>query len=89
MMLEAQAIAEKLGIKFPIDVDRRIDGGAAVGAHRTSMLQDLEQGRPMEIDALLGSVQELGRVTATPTPIIDTVLALTKLRGRTAGLYGA
>ena len=89
MMLEAQAIAEKLGVKFPIDVDRRIDGGAAVGAHRTSMLQDLEQGRPMEIDALLGSVQELGRVTDTPTPIIDTVLALTKLRGRTAGLYGA
>ena len=88
MMLEAQAIAEKLGVKFPIDVDRRIDGGAAVGAHRTSMLQDLEQGRPMEIDALLGSVQELGRVTETPTPIIDTVLALTKLRGRTAGLYG-
>jgi len=87
MMLEAQAIAEKLGVKFPIDVDRRIDGGAAVGAHRTSMLQDLEQGRPMEIDALLGSVQELGRVTDTPTPIIDTVLALTKLRGRTAGLY--
>ena len=89
MMLEAQAIAENLGVKFPIDVDRRIDGGAAVGAHRTSMLQDLEQGRPMEIDALLGSVQELGRVTETPTPIIDTVLALTKLRGRTAGLYGA
>ena len=89
MMLEAQAIAEKLGVKFPIDVDRRINGGAAVGAHRTSMLQDLEQGRPMEIDALLGSVQELGRVTDTPTPIIDTVLALTKLRGRTAGLYGA
>ncbi|KGK78425.1 2-dehydropantoate 2-reductase [Thalassobacter stenotrophicus] len=89
MMLEAQAIAENLGVKFPIDVDRRIDGGAAVGAHRTSMLQDLEQGRPMEIDALLGSVQELGRVTDTPTPIIDTVLALTKLRGRTAGLYGA
>ena len=89
MMLEAQAIAEKLGVKFPIDVDRRIDGGAAVGAHRTSMLQDLEQGRPMEIDALLGSVQELGRVTDTHTPIIDTVLALTKLRGRTAGLYGA
>ncbi len=88
MMLEAQAIAENLGVKFPIDVDRRIDGGAAVGAHRTSMLQDLEQGRPMEIDALLGSVQELGRVTDTPTPIIDTVLALTKLRGRTAGLYG-
>jgi len=87
MMLEAQAIAEKLGVKFPIDVERRIDGGAAVGAHRTSMLQDLDQGRPMEIDALVGSVQELGRVTNTPTPTIDTVLALTKLRGRSAGLY--
>ena len=89
MMVEAQQIAEKLGVKFPIDVDRRIDGGAAVGAHRTSMLQDLDAGRPMEIDALLGSVQELGRVTGTATPTIDTVLALTQLRGRVAGLYGS
>lgn len=89
MMLEAQAIAEKLGVKFPIDVDRRIQGGADVGAHRTSMLQDLDQGRPMEIDALVGSVKELGRVTETPTPTIDTVLALVALRGKTAGLYGA
>ncbi|MEM9232148.1 MAG: 2-dehydropantoate 2-reductase [Pseudomonadota bacterium] len=87
MMLEAQTIAERLGVKFPIDVDRRIDGGAAVGAHRTSMLQDLDSARPMEIDALLGSVQELGRITDTPTPTIDTVLALVQLRGRTAGLY--
>jgi 2-dehydropantoate 2-reductase len=89
MMLEAQEIAEKLGVKFPIDVERRIDGGAAVGAHRTSMLQDLDQGRPMEIDALVGSVQELGRITGTPTPTIDTVLALTKLRARSSGLYSA
>jgi 2-dehydropantoate 2-reductase len=88
MMLEAQAIAEKLGVKFPIDVDRRIQGGADVGAHRTSMLQDLDQGRPMEIDALVGSVKELGRVTETPTPTIDTVLALVALRGKMAGLYG-
>lgn len=87
MMLEAQAIAEKLGVKFPIDVDRRIQGGADVGAHRTSMLQDLDANRPMEIDALVGSVQELGRVTGTPTPTIDTVLALVQLRGRVAGLY--
>ena len=87
MMIEAQQIAEKMGVKFPIDVDRRINGGAAVGAHRTSMLQDLDQGRPMEIDALVGSVQELGRITDTPTPTIDTVLALTKLRARSAGLY--
>ncbi len=87
MMLEAQTIAEKLGVKFPIDVDRRIQGGADVGAHRTSMLQDLDAGRPMEIDALVGSVQELGRVTETPTPTIDTVLALVQLRGKVAGLY--
>ena len=87
MMLEAQGIAEKLGVTFPIDVERRIDGGAAVGAHRTSMLQDLDAGRPMEIDALVGSVQELGRLTGTPTPTIDTVLALIALRGRMAGLY--
>ena len=86
MMLEAQEIAEKLGVKFPIDVERRIDGGAAVGAHRTSMLQDLDAGRPMEIDALIGSVQELGHLTKTPTPTIDTVLALTRLRARTAVL---
>ena len=87
MMLEAQEIAEKLGVKFPIDVERRIDGGAAVGAHRTSMLQDLDQGRPMEIDALVASVQELGKITKTPTPIIDTVLGLVRLRARTANLY--
>ena len=88
MMVEAQTIAEKLGVKFPIDVDRRIEGGAAVGAHRTSMLQDLDAGRPMEIDALVGSVQELGRLTEVPTPTIDTVLALIRLRARSAGLYG-
>lgn len=87
MMVEAQQIGEALGVKFPIDVERRIDGGAAVGAHRTSMLQDLDAGRPMEIDALVRSVQELGRITQTPTPTIDTVLALIQLRGRTAGLY--
>ena len=87
MMVEAQAVAEALGGKFPIAVDRRIDGGAAVGAHRTSMLQDLDAGRPMEIDALVGSVAELGRITGIATPTIDTVLALVTLRARTAGLY--
>jgi 2-dehydropantoate 2-reductase len=87
MMIEAQEIAERLGVKFPIDVDRRIAGGAAVGAHRTSMLQDLDQGRPMEIDALVASVQELGSITGVPTPTIDTVLGLIRLRARTAGLY--
>ncbi|MGO4914771.1 2-dehydropantoate 2-reductase [Pseudogemmobacter sp. W21_MBD1_M6] len=87
MMLEAQAIAESLGVVFPIDVERRIDGGAAVGAHRTSMLQDLDARRPMEIDALIGSVQELGKIVGLPTPTIDTVLALVALRARVDGLY--
>ena len=87
MMLEAQAIAEALGVAFPIDVERRIDSGAAVGAHRTSMLQDLDARRPMEIDALVRSVQELGRVTAVSTPTIDTVLSLVTLRARVDGLY--
>ena len=89
MMLEAQGVAERLGVKFPIDVERRIDGGAAVGAHRTSMLQDLEAGRPMEIEALVGAVAELGRLTGVATPILDTVLALVRLRGRVAGVYPA
>ncbi len=87
MMVEAQEIAEKLGVKFPIDVERRIDGGAAVGAHRTSMLQDLDAGRPMEIDALVRSVQELGVITETATPTIDTVLALVTLRAKIESTY--
>jgi len=87
MMVEAQAIGEKLGVRFRLDVDKRIDGGANVGAHRTSMLQDLDQGRPMEIDAVVTAVQELGRLTDTPTPTLDAVLALVQLRARTAGVY--
>ncbi len=87
MMVEAESIADALGIRLPIDVDRRIAGAEEVGAHKTSMLQDLEHGRPMEIDALVVAVQELGRLTATPTPAIDAVLALVRQRARTAGLY--
>lgn len=87
MMLEAQEIGEKLGVRFAVDVDKRIDGGAAVGAHKTSMLQDLERGRPMEIDALVTAVQEMGRLVEVPTPTIDTVLALIQQRARQAGLY--
>ena len=88
MMLEAQAIAEKLGVRFAITVDKRIDGAGAVGAHKTSMLQDLERGRPMEIEALVGAVQEMGRLVEVPTPAIDLVLALVRLRARTAGCGG-
>ncbi|NOE32205.1 2-dehydropantoate 2-reductase [Ruegeria sp. HKCCD7318] len=87
MMLEAQEIGEKLGVRFPIDVEKRIDGGAAVGAHKTSMWQDLELNRPMEIDALVTSVQELGQLTGIATPTIDTVASLIKLRAKVAGLY--
>jgi 2-dehydropantoate 2-reductase len=87
MMLEAQAIGEKLGVRFGVDVDKRIDGAAAVGAHRTSMLQDLEKGRPMEIDALVTAVQEMGRMVELPTPTIDVVLALVQQRARVAGCY--
>ena len=87
MMLEAQGIGEKLGVRFAIDVDRRIDGAAAVGAHKTSMLQDLERGRAMEIDALLTVVQEMGLLTETKTPAIDLILALVQQRAREAGCY--
>ena len=86
MMLEAEGVARKLGVDFPVDVDTRISWGAEVGAHKTSMLQDLEKGRPMEIDALVASVSELGRLTSVPTPTIDTLLALVRLRARTAGI---
>ncbi len=87
MMLEAQAIGEKLGARFRVSVDKRIAGGAAVGAHKTSMLQDLESGRPMEIDALVTVVQELGRLVDIPTPTIDVVLALIQQRAAVAGTY--
>jgi 2-dehydropantoate 2-reductase len=80
MMTEAQAVATELGVKFPMSIDKRIDGGAAVGAHKTSMLQDLEAGRPLELDALVASVTELGRVVGVPTPTIDAILNLVTLK---------
>ncbi len=79
MMLEAQAIAHKVGAHFRVDVEQRIAGAEKVGAHKTSMLQDVESGREPEIDALLGSVIELGRITDTPTPTLDAVYACVKL----------
>ncbi len=87
MMLEAQGIAEQLGAAFRVDIERRINGAAKVGAHRTSMLQDLERGRALEIDALLTAVQEMGRMVSAPTPYIDSVLALVQQLGRTQALY--
>jgi 2-dehydropantoate 2-reductase len=79
MMEEAQSIANKLGITFRVPIEKRIAGAERVGHHKTSMLQDVEAGRTLEIDALLGSVIDLARVTDTPTPHLDTVYALVKL----------
>lgn len=87
MMEEAYEIASRLGAEFRIDIERRIDGAARVGAHRTSMLQDLERGRGLEIDALLTAVQEMGRMVKVESPTIDLVLALIQQLGRTQGLY--
>jgi 2-dehydropantoate 2-reductase len=87
MMLEARSIGEKLGVEFKLSVDKRIEGAESVGAHKTSMLQDLERGRGMEIDALLTAVQEMGELVSVSTPIIDAVLALLQQRARMAGCY--
>lgn len=87
MMKEAERIARRIGVHFRVDVERRIDGAASVGAHRTSMLQDLDKGRPIELDALLTVVQEMGRLVDVETPTIDTVLALAQQMGRVAGVY--
>jgi 2-dehydropantoate 2-reductase len=79
MMREAQEIANKLGITFRVSLEKRIAGAEKVGKHKTSMLQDIEAGRAPEIEGLVGSVVELGRLTQTPTPHIDAVYALVKL----------
>jgi 2-dehydropantoate 2-reductase len=87
MMVEGAQIAEALGVRFPIGVDARIKGAEEVGAHRTSMLQDLTLGRPMEIDALVLAVAELGDLVGIETPAIDTVYALVRRRAIEAGCY--
>jgi len=88
MMRETQAVNEALDVHIPADMmERRLAGAAAATDHKMSMLQDLERGRSLEIDALVGVVQELGRLTSVRTPVIDAVLALIKERARAAGLY--
>ena len=87
LMEEAATVAGALGVQFPMSVDQRMDFTGSVGAHKTSMLQDLERGRPMEIDALLGAVVELGRLTDKPVPLCAAVLAMLRGRARQAGLY--
>jgi 2-dehydropantoate 2-reductase len=88
MMSEAQQIAEKLGASFRVTIERRIEGAENVGKHKTSMLQDLEAGKLLEIDGMLGVVVELGEMTATPTPAIDTVFALVSLLDQTVQEHG-
>jgi len=83
MMREAQAVAGKLGIEFRVSLEKRIAGAEKVGRHKTSMLQDVEAGRAPEIDALVGAVVELARLTGTATPHIDTVYSLVRLLART------
>jgi 2-dehydropantoate 2-reductase len=79
IMAEAQNVAHKLGITFRVPMEKRIAGAEKVGHHKTSMLMDVEAGRPLEIDALLGAVIELARLTDTPTPHLNTVYTLTRL----------
>ena len=87
LMVEAQGVAEKLGVELPLDVDAHIAGAAEVGSHKPSTLIDLERGRPMEIDALLGAVVEMARMTSVPTPQCESVLALVRQLGRSTGTY--
>jgi 2-dehydropantoate 2-reductase len=83
MMTEARSVAEKLGVVFKISLEQRIAGAEAVGAHKTSMLVDVEHGRALELQALVGSVVELGRITDTPTPTIEALFAVTSLLAHT------
>jgi 2-dehydropantoate 2-reductase len=85
----AEPIARKLGVHMRISIERRIAGAERVGAHKTSMLQDVEQGRPMELEALVGAVVELGVLTETPTPTIGAVYACAGLLARTLQAHGA
>lgn len=87
MMAEAKEIATRFGASFRVDIEKRINGAARVGAHRTSMLQDLESGRPLEIDALLTSMQEMGRLVGVNTPYIDVVLGPVQQLGRSLKIY--
>ncbi|MCE9661112.1 MAG: 2-dehydropantoate 2-reductase [Burkholderiales bacterium] len=89
MMEEAQAVGTKLGVEFKVSLEQRIAGAESVGAHKTSMLQDVEHGRTLELEALVGSVVELARITETPTPTIDAIYAAASLLGKTLDARGA
>ena len=86
IMNEAEAVAGKLGVTMPIGVESRIDGAASVGEHKTSMLQDFERGRPIELDAIVGAVAELGDMVGVDTPMVDAIYALTRRKAVAAGI---
>lgn len=88
LMQEAQAVGEALGIRFRIPLEKRIAGAEAVGPHKTSMLQDIEAGRAVELDALVGSVIELGRIAQVPTPQIEAIYACVSLLAATLAKEG-
>jgi ketopantoate reductase len=88
MMAEAETIAKKLGVTFRVTIDKRIAGAESVGAHKTSMLQDVEAGRSLETEALIGSIIEMARLTETPAPAIEAVYALVKLLNKVMLLEG-
>jgi len=85
MMAEAEKVAKTIGITFPVDIETRIERANSVGAHKSSMLQDYERGRPLEIDALLTAVIEIAQAVEADTPLLDTIHALLVQRARTAG----
>ena len=88
-MTEAREVAQALGVQFRISLEQRIAGAQAVGAHKTSMLQDVEAGRPIELDALVTVVQEIAQRVGVATPNIDALLGLARLHGQVRGLYPA
>jgi 2-dehydropantoate 2-reductase len=83
LMEEAQAVANHLGISMRVSIEKRIAGAEKVGKHKTSMLQDVEAGRGLELEAIMGAVVELGRLTGVATPAIDAIYALVKLLDKT------
>jgi len=84
LMGEAMAVAEGLGVRFTLGMEQRIDGAAEVGDHKTSMLQDFESGRALELDALVAAVTEIGRLVGVPTPALDLALAMTRFAEQVA-----
>ena len=84
IMQEATAVAAKIGIEMPVTIERRMEGAAKIGEHKTSMLQDLEAGRPMELEAVVGAVVELGERLGMDMPHTRTVYACAKLLEETS-----